>query len=255
MKQLVIIALLALTSVGAQAQTSETRKSADFTSLEVKNGIEVFYTQSNQPSLKVEADSKTNLDRIATEFGNGTLRIYFKEDENQKAVQGTARVYVSAPGTANFKVLMGASVKVNGKLNITELNVKLKNGASFTAEAICNTACNIKAESGSMFRGLVTAPTLTAKADKGSTIKLSGTADASTIASNGGTILAGKFLTKTAEVRAVHGATAYVNAQEAIDADADSSSSVIYYGDPATVNLGTNSYAIKRDNLKLALNN
>lgn len=255
MKQLVIIALLALTGIGAQGQTSETRKSEDFTSLEAKNGIEVFYSQSNQTSLKVEADNKMNIDRIATEFSNGTLRVYFREEENQKAVQGTARVYVSAPGTANFKVLMGASVKVNGKLNVGELNVKLKNGASFAAEAICNTACNIKAESGSVFRGVVTAPLLTARADKGSTIKLSGTADASTIASNGGTILAGKFLTKTAGIKAVHGATAYVNAQEAINADVDSSSSVVYYGDPATVNLGANSYAIKRDNLKLALNN
>jgi hypothetical protein len=255
MKQLVITALLALTGMGAQAQTSETRKSADFNALEVKNGIEVVFTQSKDASLKVESDSNKNLENIITEFSKGTLKVYMRELENGQTLQGSARVYVSANSATSFKASAGASIKVNGKLLAEDLTVKLASGASFTGETNCSNKCTIKAESGSMFRGIVHTVLFDGKVQGGATIKITGDAEIANVVCNNGSLIAGKFLSQKADVKTTNASTAFISAVKSIDADADNSSSITYYGEPTDVNLGQNMYAIKRDNLKLALNN
>lgn len=254
MKQFVITALLALAGIGAQAQNSETRKSENFNALEVKNGIEVVFTQSSDASLKVESDSKVNLENIVTEFSKGTLKIYLREPLNGGTMHGVAKVYVSSEDVDSFKVSTGASLKANGKLNLDELTVKLATGATFTGEANCSESFTIKAESGSMFRGVVNTVKFNGKA-LGGTIKVTGSAETSDIICNNGSLIAGKFFSQQADVKTINASTAFINAVKSITAEADNSSSITYYGEPATVNLGTNVYAIKRDNLKLALNN
>lgn len=255
MKQLVITALLALVSMGAQAQKSETRKSADFNALEVKNGIEVVFTQSDNPSLRVESDSDANLENIITEFRKGTLKIYMRELENGRTMHGIAKVYVSAANVSRFQATGGAAVKAVGKLTTDELTVNLSTGASFTGEANCSKKCTVKAESGSLFRGLVRTVLFDGKAFGGATIKVTGNTDIANIVCNNGSLIAGKFLSQRADVKTMNASTAFISASKSIDADADNSSSITYYGEPADVNLGSNMYAIKRDNLKLALNN
>ena len=254
MKQFLITALLALAGMGAQAQTSETRKSENFNSLDVKNGIEVVFRQSNDPSLKVESDSNANLENIITEFSKGTLKIYMREPENGRTILGTAKVYVSAANVTTFKAVTGASIKADGKLTVEELTVKLASGASFAGEAVCNTKCMVKAESGSMFRGLVNTKLFDGKASGGSTIKITGNAETTNVVCNNGSLIAGKFFSQRADIKTTNASTAFINAVKSISADADNTSSITYYGEPADVNLGTNMYAIKRDNLKLALN-
>lgn len=252
MKHLVITALLSLTAFGAQAQTSETRKSEDFKSLEVKNGIEVVFTQSNEPSLKVESDNKANLENIITEYRNGTLKVYMRELENG-LTHGVAKVYVSATNVNNFKAVTGSSIKVTNKLNVDELTVKLTSGALFVAEAYTQ-KCFVKAESGSMFRGHIITSSFEGKAFGGAAIKITGTADTANTSCNSGSLSAGKFICQNADVKTINGSAAFVNATKSINADADNSSSITYYGEPTDVSLGHNMYAIKRDNLKLALN-
>ncbi|MHA3788085.1 GIN domain-containing protein [Flavobacterium hauense] len=254
MKQFAITALLVLTGMGAQAQTSETRKSQSFNALEVKNGIEVVFTQSKDTSLKVESDSKANLENIVTEFTKGTLKIYLRESANGEAMHGTAKVYVSAEDVDSFKAATGASIKASGKLSADEITVKLASGATFTGEANCSKKLTVKAESGSMFRGMINTAEFDGKA-LGGTIKITGSAETTNVICNNGSLIAGKFFCQEAYVKTINASTAFVNAVKSISADADNSSSITYYGAPSTVNLGTNVYAIKRDNLKLALNN
>ncbi|MFD2601098.1 GIN domain-containing protein [Flavobacterium suzhouense] len=255
MKQFLTTALLVVIGLSAQAQTSETRKSENFTTLDVKNGIEVVFTQSDAPSLKVESDNIKTLENIVTEFSKGSLKVYMRDNENKGPVLGVAKVYVSAAHVKNFKAVTGATIKANGKITGEELSVKLASGASFTGELNSSKKCIIKAESGSMFRGIVKTVEFEGKTTSGSTIKITGNADITKVACNNGSLIAGKFLSQNADIKTTNGSTAFVNAIKSISADADNSSSITYYGEPAEVNLGNNMYAIKRDNLKLALNN
>ena len=256
MKQLALMAALALTGFAAQAQTSETRKSADFTALEVKNGIEVIVTQSNEPALKVESDTQGNLDRVVTEFKNGTLKVYMREaNPKEGSALGRPKVYISAKNLNSYKAVTGSAITINGRLSVNELNVTLETGSSFKGEVESFEKCKIKADSGSMFRGIVKANDFVAKISGGASVKISGYAENATIACNSGSMLAGKFICQQTDVKTYNASTAFVNTMKSINANADATSSITYYGEPANVSLGENAYAIKRDNLKLALNN
>lgn len=253
MKQFVITVLMAITGISATAQKSETRKSGNFNTLEVKNGIEVIFTQSTETSLKVESDNEANLENIITEFRKGCLKIYMNESSSEKPFYGTARVYVSAANTSAFQVSRGASVKVNGKLQADDINIRLSTGSSFTAE-VNSKKCTVKAESGSIFRGFVNTELFDGKSFGGSSLKITGNSETTNIFCNGGSLLAGKFLSQKAGIKTINASAAFITAVKSINADADMSSSITYYGEPTDVNIGSNMCAIKRDNLKLALN-
>lgn len=255
MKQLAITALLILTGMGAQAQKSETRECTAFNALEVKNGIEVVFTQSNENFLKVESDSRDNVNDIATEVKNGVLKVYLKEPSNNKPLHGTAKVYVKSTGVTSFKAEGGSIVKIDGRLTLNDLTIKLASGAAFTGEAQCTEKCTVRAASGAMMRGNITTSIFDAKITSGASVKLIGSAKALNVICNSGSFLAGKFTSKNADIKAINASAAFVNSQESIIANTDNSSSITYYGEPSKVNLGENSYAVKRDNLKLALNN
>ncbi|MDV6169848.1 DUF2807 domain-containing protein [Flavobacterium sp. DG1-102-2] len=255
MKQLAITALILLSGSGAKAQKSETRQSSAFNALEVKNGIEVVFTQGNDTSIKVESDSRDNLNEIATEVKNGTLKIYLREPVNNKPMQGTAKVFVTAENVASFKAEGGALIKVDGKLTVNELTIKLASGAAFSGEAACKEKCTVRASSGGVMRGIIKTEIFDTKITSGASVKITGHATASTVICNSGTFLAGRFISKNADVKATNASAAFVNSEESIIANTDNSSSITYYGEPQKVNLGENSYAVKRDNLKLALNN
>lgn len=253
MKQLAITALLALTGISAQAQQSEVRKSEAFTTLEVKDGIEVIVTQRPSTSLKVESDSPANLEDIVTEYSKGALKVYMREPANGKAFHGTARVYVSTPVVNSIQAKGGSSVKADGKLAVAELTIKLAVGATFTGEVSCSKKCTIKAESGSMFRGHATTAFFDGTAYGGATIRIKGKADKAVIVCSNGSMIADQFIISNAEVKTVKASTAFINASKSISAEADDTSSITYYGKPL-VNLRADMYSIKRGTAKLALN-
>lgn len=257
MKKLVFTALITVTAIMAEAQTSETRKSENFTTLDVKNGIEVVFTQSDSPSLKVESDSNDHLNKIVTEYKRGTLKIYMREPEsgeNNKTIHGVAKVYVSQNNVTSFKAATGSSIKVVNKLIMKEVSIKLATGATFTGIVECSDACSIKADSGSSFRGSIATSSFNGNITGGASIKITGNADDTMVYCNNGSFQAGKFISGRADVKTINASTAFVNASKSIKANTDDSSTITYFGDPADVNLGSNSYAVKRDNLKLALN-
>lgn len=257
MKNLVITALLTIGSMGAFAQTSETRQSQDFTALEVKNGIQVIFTQSDDQSLKVESDDKAYLENIVTEYKGGTLKIYIREPKgNQSTVKTpkTAKVYVSQNNVSNFKAITGASIKIVNTVVMDDITIKLASGASFTGMLQCKAKCSVKAESGSSFRGNLTAADFETNVTGGATVKIIGNTGTLIVFCNNGSLQAGKLMSEKSDIKAINASTAFVNVSKSIKAYTDDSSTITYYGEPIDVNLGDNSYAIKRDNLKLALN-
>ena len=253
MKQLAITALLALTGLGANAQIEEYRQVTLFTAMEVENGIEVVFTQSDAPSLRVESDNQAYLDNIVTEVKGTTLKIHMGEDGKMKQGLGTARVYVSQKNVADFKAATGASIKITGKLVTDAVDIKLATGSAFTGMLETKTA-HVKAASGAVFRGNLSTSAFEGTVSGGATIKVIGTSRETKVLCNGGVLEAGKLISEKASIIASNAGSAYVNAVKSIKVDADSSSSVTYYGEPADVALSTNTYAVKKDTHKLALN-
>lgn len=257
MKNLAITVLLALVGISGQAQTSETRKSPDFTTLEVKNGIQVIFTQSESPALIVETDSKANLEQVITENNSGVLKIYMREgDENRNnnTTHGAIKVYVAQKNVTSFKATTGSSIKLANEINLNDVTIKLSSGATFVGILDCKGKCTIKTESGSAFRGKLTADSFKANVTGGACIKVTGDAANTIVYCNSGSFQAGKFMSQVADIKTINASTASIYASKSINANTDSSSTITYFGEPLNINLGSNSYAIKRDNVKLALN-
>lgn len=251
MKLLIATALVAF-GWSAQAQTSETRQVRPFTKIDAKNGIEVIFTQEDAPSLKVESDSEEFLSTIVTEFSGSTLKVYLDKDGNKK--QGTAKVYVSQKQVNNFAASTGATIKVTNIVKADKINISLCSGASFSGVIHSTVKCRVKASSGASFKSSLTAAAFEASANSGATIKLAGQTDTAEIRCSGGILQAGKLSSRKATVIASNTASVYIFASEYISAEADNSSSITYYGEPTEVVLSPNTYAVKRDNYKFALN-
>ena len=254
MKHLIIAAVTGLISLGAQAQVSETRSLKEVTSIEVKNGIEVIFTQSDTLALKVEADTPENLYSIATDYSGHKLKIYIKSSEGPSIMNAKARVYVSQKNVDNFKASNAAVIRVNGTLTTGDCTISLSSGAKLSAIMVSNGTCKVDVKSGSGFRGKITTNKLEANIMAGSYMKVTGTADSATLFCSGGYFTADKFVCNDANVWAQNASAVSIFTKNSIKTDVDTSSSITYYGEPAKTNLGTNTYAVKRENYKLSLN-
>jgi hypothetical protein len=255
MKLLVITALLSLTGFGAQAQVTETREVKNYTTLEVKNGIEVIFTQSDSSTLKVETDTKENLSNIITQQKGNTLKIYMKQQETDSpGVHMSARIYISQKGVTHFDASQGALVRIDGTLQGAEVALALSSGATFSGNIETTEKCTIKSSGGAGFRGRLVTKSLVADVTGGAFLKLSGKAGTTEIFCSSANIQAGKFETDRANVRAQKASAVAIYTGLYIKAETDSSSAITYYGEPATTDLGTNSYAVKRENHKFSLN-
>lgn len=254
MKQFIITAFAALTGIMAQAQVQETRTAKAATSLEVKNGIEVFYTQDNSPLLKVEADSRETLDNVATEYKGGTLKIYIKDQALVSGHAAGVKVFVTQQTVDNFKVSGGAVVHSAGVLQLENLDIRLETGATFTGSIKTTGTCHIISKNGSGFRGIIHAGRFKGDVTGGGYIKISGSATDAQFFCSSGSIQAGQFICKTADVFAKNASAIAIYSETAIKIDTDASSSITYYGEPAKIDIGQNAYSIQRATQKLTLN-
>lgn len=251
MKLLIATALVAF-GWSATAQTSETRQVKPFTKIEAKNGIQVIFTQEDAPSLKVESDSEEFLSTIVTEFSGSTLKVYL--DEGGSENNGTAKVYVSQKLVNSFAASTGAMIKVTNTVKADRLDISLCSGANFTGVIHSTVKCKVKAATGASFRSNLTAGAFEVSANSGATIKLAGQTDTAEVRCTGGILQAGKLTSRKASIVASGAASVHITASEYISAEADNSSSITYYGEPKEVVLSPNTYAVKRDNYKFALN-
>jgi hypothetical protein len=254
MKQLIITAITALTAIMAQAQVTETRTAKPATTLEVKNGIEVVYTQGNTNTLKVEANSREALDNVATEFKGNTLKVYIKNQTDLRPQVSIVRVFVTQPQITSFKVTNGAVVKAAGILEVADADIKLETGATFIGNIKTTGTCRIVSKNGSGFRGTVNAGKFKGDVTGGGYIKVSGNAADAQFFCSSASIQAGQFICKTADVMAKNASAVAIYTNTAIKISTDASSNITYYGDPAEIHLGDNAYSIQRATQKLTLN-
>jgi len=254
MKQLIIIALTTLTGIMAQAQVTETRTAQTVTALEVKNGIEVIYNQSNTNLLKVEADSRQTLDNVVTEVKGNTLKVYIKSSSAVNSHVAGIKVFVSQQNITGFKIQNGSVLKAPGIMETADLNIKLETGATFLGNIHATGTCSIISKNGSGFRGTVNTEKFKGDVTAGGYIKISGSATTAEFFCSSASIQAGQFICKKADVMAKNASAVAIYTDTAIKIGTDASSNITYYGEPAKIDLGENAYSIQRATQKLTLN-
>lgn len=254
MKNLFIAAITGLITLTTQAQITEVRNAKTATAIEVKNGIEVVFTQSNIPLLKVESDNADNLARIVTEYKGNTLKVYMKNIESNDVTHASAIVYVSQQNITSFKAATGARIKTEGVVVLPEASFDLTSGATFIGTVTVTGTCSIKAKGGAGYKGRINTDVFTANVTGGAFVKVIGTTNTADVFCSSASFTADKFECKKANVWVKNASSASIFVNDYIKADTDTSSSITYYGNPTDTNLGTNGYAVAKNTGKVALN-
>ncbi len=232
---ILFIATFAL-SVICEAQVSENRTVSDFTKIHTSTGVNVYYTQSSEKSIRVETDDKEKLNRIKTVVSGGTLKIHVKsvrgkwgEDDTFKKL----KIYVAAPDVKTFEADSGSSITLeNGVTSNSKIGVDISSGSSIKGD-ISAKNIDIEADSGSSFKGKITATSVNVELDSGSSVSVSGKADSVTIEADSAGNFSGKdFVVKSAVIEADSASSVTLTVTESIKASADSLAKINYYGNP-----------------------
>jgi hypothetical protein len=194
--------------------TVERTLDADFNQIEVSRGLDVYLTQSDTPSLKVQADENLH-EIIITKIENGILKIY-AEDNIRKS---------------ESKKIM---------VNITTLNsVSATSGSDvFSTNTIKAETIKLITTSGADIEINLDAQHAILASTSGSDIKVKGATNTlSASATSGSDIDAEDLISQICTASVTSGADISVYVKEKITASATSGGDIKYYGNPKNTSI------------------
>ncbi|MEM5564355.1 head GIN domain-containing protein [Psychroserpens sp. AS72] len=198
-------------SGNGNVSTQDRTLSEDFTEIEVSRGLDVYLTQSESQSLKVQADENLH-DIIITEVENGVLKIY--AEENIKRSE-SKKIMVNVTDLTLISATSGSDVYSTNTLKADTIKLSTTSGADLEIELDAQST-TLASTSGSDLRVKGTTNTLSASATSGSDID------------------AQHLISQTCSASVTSGADIIVHAEEKITANATSGGDIKYYGNPKT---------------------
>ncbi len=241
---ILFIATLAISMI-CEAQVSENRTVSDFTKIHTSSGVNVYYTQSSEKSVRVETDDKEKLNRIKTVVSGGKLKIHIKsvrgkwgEDDTFKKL----KVYVSAPDVKTFEADSGSKITLeNGVTSDSKIDIEVSSGSNISGNLSAK-QIEIEVSSGSAFKGEINSKSVDVEINSGSNVTISGNADVIELEVNSASNFKGKdFTVKTANIEADTASNIMLTVTEKLNAKANSLAKINYYGNPKNVNKDTSS--------------
>jgi hypothetical protein len=190
--------------------TIENRKAnGKFNKIKVGNGLNVFLSQQDKTSIRVEADSNLQ-DLIKTEVSDGVLRVYTEENIGKAA---SKKVYIAVSSLNSLKVSSGANLVSKNTFTTSDFELSVSSGASATIAIISKK--------------------IHSSVSSGASLVLSGTTETfNASASSGANINSYKLQATNAKVSASSGASIDLTATNTLDATASSGANIDYKGNP-----------------------
>jgi hypothetical protein len=177
-----------------------------FNRIEVSTGINLFLTQSDSPSISVQADENIQ-ELIITKVENGTLKIFMDKSTHHVS---SKKVVVNFITIDQVKASSGSEVFSTNTLKIPSLD--------------------LSSSSGSEIELTVETTHITSSSSSGSQLKLEGkTKEFVGNASSGSQLNASKLTAQFCEVKASSGADLSVKCLEEFDANASSGANIENY--------------------------
>jgi hypothetical protein len=212
MKNLWIVALIAISVLSAKAQETQTRNLGTFSGVKVAEGIDVYLKKGDKESAKVEVTG-TRLDNVITEISGSYLKIEMKDGAH------------------------GGRGKINVKVYVTYVNIDKLSASSggniFADAAIKARNLDIHASSAGSIEILIDATAVSAGASSGGQIDLQGkTLELNADASSGGQVNAYDLEADQVDAEASSGGSLKINVKESLDARASSGGNIRYHGSP-----------------------
>ena len=184
----------------------------NFSEIKVSRGLDVYLTQGDNISVKVQADENLH-DIIMTEVENNVLRIYTDENINYAA---SKKVMVSFKDINKISSSSGSDVYSTNTITAESLELSTSSGSDMELD--------------------VDTHVIECSSSSGSDLRLSGKTDKLYAeASSGSDIKAGNLKTTFCEAKASSGADITVNTSKELYAKASSGGDIKYYGNPDKV--------------------
>lgn len=220
-------------SVISNAQVSENRTVSDFTQIHTSTGVNVYYTQSSEKSVRVETDNQEKLDRIKTVVSGGKLKIYVKSVRGKDNTFKNLKIYVSTPDVKVFEADSGSKITLeNGVTSDSKIDIEASSGSHISGN-LTTKQIEIEASSGSAFKGEIKANSIDVEINNGSNVSILGSADNLKLEVSSASNFKGKdFTVKTASIEANTASNVTLTVTEKIKASADSLAKINYYGNP-----------------------
>ncbi|MDE6382792.1 MAG: DUF2807 domain-containing protein [Paramuribaculum sp.] len=206
--------------------TTQARPAADIADINIARGVTVVYTQSDTPSIQVEAPENL-IDKVITNISGRKLNVTISDQIRN--VDFRVIVRVSAPMLTNFDISSGASLQVESlRASSNAVNVDVSSGASAGFSQLIAGAVSVDVSSGASANvSGIEAGSIDAEASSGASLSVSGTATSGKFdASSGATINASRLAVKTANAEASSGASVRCNAQSLTRCKATSGGSI-----------------------------
>lgn len=204
---------------GSGNVVSKERTVANFTKIEVANGLDCEVTQSDKISVIVEADDNLQ-EGITTKVENGVLKIesIYNNYNNVKS----KKIKVQLPTIASLETTSGSSLTTRNVLKGTDIS--------------------LKSSSGSDLEATVESDKVTLESTSGSTMTVGGKAlEVATASSSGSTIDAKNLLANNITSQSSSGSSSTINPIVSLKAHASSGSSIDYVKAPKTLSVEENS--------------
>ncbi|MFT6842708.1 MAG: hypothetical protein ACJAZK_000622 [Psychroserpens sp.] len=194
--------------------TVERTLDADFNQIEVSRGLDVYLTQSDTPSLKVQADENLH-EIIITKIENGILKIY-AEDNIRKSE--SKKIMVNITTLNSLSATSGSDVFSTNTIKAETIKLITTSGADIEI--------NLDAQHAIL------------ASTSGSDIKVKGATNTlSASATSGSDIDAEDLISQICTASVTSGADISVYVKEKITASATSGGDIKYYGNPKNTSI------------------
>ncbi|TXE19948.1 DUF2807 domain-containing protein [Psychroserpens burtonensis] len=194
--------------------TVERTLDADFNQIEVSRGIDVYLTQSDTPSLKVQADENLH-EIIITKIENDVLKIY-AEDNIRKSE--SKKIMVNITNLNSVSATSGSDVFSTNTIKAETIKLITTSGADIEVELDAQYTI-LASTSGSDIKVKGSTNTLSASATSGSDIDAEG------------------LISQICTAAVTSGADISVYVKEKITASATSGGDIKYYGNPKNTSI------------------
>ncbi|WP_026755433.1 head GIN domain-containing protein [Sediminibacter sp. Hel_I_10] len=196
-----------------------------FNKIEASRGLDVYITQNDVASIRVEADQNLQ-DLITTTIENGVLIITTKENIGSAT---SKKVFVNVKELEEISASSGSYIYGNNTITSKSLKLNSASGADIELELdVTHLSCY---------------------ASSGSDLKVSGKANEFIAkAASGSDIIAGDLLSNTCNASASSGADVTVNTIKKLTVTANSGGDITYHGNPELLEKnGVTSGTVRRE--------
>ncbi|MFV0530399.1 MAG: head GIN domain-containing protein [Flavobacteriales bacterium] len=248
MKKIIFFTVIFLVSFITKAQVSEDRTVNHFSKLKASTSVDVFYTLSDQKSIKVTTDDNEKLQLIKTKVDDGTLKIYVdtdsykrknKKKSNQNMVNNVSfkvlKVEISGPALESFETTSSAEIKINGINTTHDLAIKCSSSGSISGSFKSRNMI-INTSSSSDFIADINTENATIETSSSSDIELKGYVNNLVLDCSSSSDCDLKGLkAKNAKIKASSSSDVIITVVNELEAHASSSAEINYYGNPSIV--------------------